>query len=85
MTRRSDCYVKIDWKGVWDLSIYFEPLLFFVSIPYHIDRPFEAQKKNLLEQFQGSLSEWKLQTNSTMYKGDLLRQFLQCARKIPSV
>lgn len=79
MTRRCDCYLRIDWEGVWDLTTYFEPLLFFVCIPYHIDRPFEERTYRLLEQFHRFLPEWKMQEKPTVYKRNLLCEFLQCA------
>jgi len=85
LSRRSDCYLKIDWDGVWNLGTQYEPLLLFISFPYNIDRPFEERKNSLLEQFHRILSEWKLPSKTELYKRNLLRKFLQCARKIPSM
>lgn len=34
MTRRTNCYIKIDWDEVWPLVIHHEPLLMFVAFPF---------------------------------------------------
>jgi len=85
MTRRTDCYIRIDWNQVWNLNSYYEPLLLFICIPFDINRNFEKRKNSLLEQFEGCLCKCKLSKSSGLQQRNLLRQFLQRAREIPSV
>ena len=85
LTRRSDCYIKIDWDELWPTNIHFEPLLIFISIPFRIDHPFGTRKQGLLEQFQGVLQKCKLPETSFLQKGNLLRKFLSLAGTLPSL
>ncbi len=82
MTRRTDCYIKVDWNDAWDMRTNFEPLLLFVCFPYHVDRNFEERKNLLLEKFQGTLQACRVLTSSGMQQMSLLREFLELARKI---
>ena len=85
MTRRIDYYIKIDWEDVWSLKTNFEPLLLFICIPFNIDRNFEGRRDGLLEEFQRALQECRLSKSTEMQQRDILRKFLQLARKIPSL
>ena len=85
LTRRSDCYIRIDWDDVWNLKTHFEPLLLFICIPFKIDSNFEARRSFLLEKFQGTLQECRVSTSTGKQQGHLLRKFLQLARNVPSV
>ena len=85
MTRRNDCYIKIDWEPVWPTHIHFEPLLVFISIPFNVEMPFGNRKDRLLERFQGVLQGCKVSSASDSHKRNLLRQFLASAREIPSL
>ena len=85
LTRRSDCYVKIDWEDVWNLSTNFEPLLLFICIPFRIDRNFERRRDILLEKFQGALQECRVSKSTGVQQRNILRKFLQQAREIPGV
>ncbi len=60
LTRRSDCYIKIDWKDVWDLSTNFEALLMFICLPFDVSRNFKERRYGLLEKFQGVLQECRM-------------------------
>ena len=85
MTRRTDCYIRIDWTSVWDLNTHYEPLILFICIPFQINRQFEERKCFLLEQFERCLQECRVSTSSGIQQRDLLRKFLQQARKIPGL
>ncbi len=85
LTRRSDCYIKIDWKDVWDTDTHHEPLLLFICVPYNVDRNFENRRNSLLEKFEGILQKCRMSQSTGLQQGDLLREFLQHARKIPTV
>ena len=80
LTRRSDCYIRIDWKDVWDLHTHYEPLLIFFCIPFSINRPFEERTSRLLEKFQGTLQECRMSASTGLHQRNLLRKFLQCSR-----
>jgi len=85
MTRRTDCYIRIDWSQVWSLDTHFEPVLLFICIPFHVNRNFEFRRNTLLERFQGCLQECKMSKSSGVQQRNILRKFLQLARKIPSL
>ena len=85
MTRRSDCYIKVDWKEVWDIETNFEPLLIFICIPFCVDRNFEERRNTLLEEFQRTLQECRVSESTGMQQRDILRKFLQRSRKIPGM
>jgi len=82
MTRRTDCYMKIDWPEVWPMSTHFEPLLIFITLPFNLTRSHGRRRDKLLAQFRGVLSQGRLREVSFPQKRDLLRQFLQLARQV---
>ncbi len=85
LTRQSDCYIKINWEDVWDVENHCKPLLLFICIPYHIDRNFEQRKNSLLERSTGVLQECRVSKSTGLQQGNLLRKFLQHARKISTL
>ena len=85
MTRRNDCYLKIDWFDLWPTHLHFEPLLMFISFPYVLESKFSRRQKRMLEQFQGILQECKLQETSHTQKGYLLRKLFSSATQLSSV
>ena len=85
LTRRSDCYIKVDWNDVWDLNTHYEPLLIFICIPFYIDRKFEERRGRLLEEFQRTLQSCRMSKSTGMQQRSILRKFLQRSRKIPSM
>ena len=85
LTRRSDCYIKIDWESVWNIHTHYEPLLLFICIPYRINNNFESRRNSLLEKFQGTLQECRMSKSTGLQQRHLLRKFLQLARDLPTV
>ena len=82
LTRGSEFNIKLDWSGVWDCSVQFEPLLMFVCLPYSSASPKFSEQKKLLDGIQRSMLQAELQSSSSLRRRYLLRQFLQRARKI---
>jgi hypothetical protein len=83
MSRRTDCYLKIDWEPAWSTNQHFEPLLMFIALPHFADRPFGNRKAKLLEKFQGVLQKCRLPSTPNPHKGNLLREFLASTREVP--
>jgi hypothetical protein len=81
--RGTDGYFKIkDCPDTWDLSVQFEPILIFVCMPYVSPNPRLVKRKQLLDEFQGSLPGKDMPEISAGRRGNLLRKLLESAREL---
>lgn len=49
ITRRTDCYLQIDWDEVWPMKIHHEPLIMLIAFPHNIHRSTEVGYCSLLD------------------------------------
>lgn len=82
LARGSDFYFRIDWKGVWDLSTHFEPLLVFVCLPYRSCSPKHGERDKLLDELRGKLLGPSMSETCPVRQRSILRKLLFRARAL---
>ena len=80
LSRGSEFYFRIDRPEVWDTRLHFEPLLFFVCLPYRSHNPCLDQQEELLVEFRRALLDPELPKVSQERLRYLLRKLLRKAR-----
>ena len=80
--RGSEFYFRIDWADVWNLTHHFEPLLFFLCLPYRSDQPRLPEQEELLVEFRRLLLGSNLPDIPNARRRYLLRKLLLRARAL---
>jgi hypothetical protein len=82
LTRGTDGYARLGDETVWNLTAHYEPLLIFLCLPFHSDKPQLQERSQLLERFQRALSGEGVRTSSTSRRRTILRQLFCEARRL---
>jgi hypothetical protein len=85
LSRGSECWIKIDWDGIWSLTDHFEPLLLFLCLPYRSESPKLEEQTQFLDEFQRFVLRDELLKIPETRRRHILRKFLLRARALRSL
>jgi hypothetical protein len=82
LTRATDFYFRLACAPIWDLELYHEPLLIFVSLPLTSHSPRFKARNELLDKFESLLLGPRvLQAGEPAFRSDL-RQLFSASRSL---